>query len=149
MNGKTFVDTNVLLYAYDRVAGPKQETARKVLHGLWLHKTGALSMQVLQEFYFNVTRKIASPLPKTVARRIVGTYVRWWVETGPAQIAMAFSIEDQARISFWDALIVASAHKSGASRIVTEDLNHGQVIAGIKIENPFIAPGSSGRAGDK
>ena len=140
MNGKTFVDSNILLYAYDRCAGWKQDSARRVLLDLWLQKSGILSMQVLQEFYYNVTRKIGTPLPKTVARRIVGNYSRWCVEASPAQIVTAFSIEDEARISFWDALIVASALKSGASRILTEDLNAGQRIAGILIENPFIPP---------
>lgn len=139
MNGKTFVDTNVLLYAYDRTSVTKQNAARKVLHGLWLDKTGVLSMQVLQEFYFNVTRKIASPLPQTTARKIVVTYSRWCVGASPTQIAAAFSIEDKAKISFWDALIVASALSGGASRILTEDMNHGQRIAGLLIENPFVA----------
>jgi predicted nucleic acid-binding protein len=139
MNGKAFVDTNVLLYAYDRSAGWKQDKARKILLDLWLDQSGVLSMQVLQEFYYNVTRKIGSPLPKTIARRIVRSYFRWCLEPSPVQIALAFSIEDAARISFWDALIVASALKSGASRILSEDLNAGQRIAGIPIENPFIA----------
>jgi predicted nucleic acid-binding protein len=94
-------------------------------------------MQVLQEFYFNVTRKIKSPLPQITARGIVRTYARWCVEASHTQIAMAFSIEDHARIGFWDALIVASAIRSGATRILTEDLNSGQRIAGILIENPF------------
>ena len=64
MNAKTFVDTNVLIYAHDADAGTKHETARGVLRDLWGGRTGVLSTQVLQEFYVNVTRKIATPLPK-------------------------------------------------------------------------------------
>ena len=60
------------------------------------------------------------------------------VEIAPADIATAFRIEDEARISFWDALIFAMALKSGARRVLSEDLNPGQKIAGIKIENPFL-----------
>ena len=94
-------------------------------------------MQVLQEFYVNVTRKIASPIPKDAARLVVNTYSIWCVETTPAEISAAFRIEDESRIGFWDALIVASAVKSGAIRILSEDMNAQQKISGVRIENPF------------
>jgi predicted nucleic acid-binding protein len=94
-------------------------------------------MQVLQEFYVNVTRKIARPLSKGSARNVVGSYAIWCVNTTFADVSTAFRIEDEAQIGFWDALIVASALKSGAKRILSEDLNAGQKIARIRIENPF------------
>lgn len=137
MNDKTFVDTNILIYAHDVDAKAKQEAAKRILHELWADRTGVLSMQVLQEFYVNVTRKIAHPISKESARLVVGTYTIWCVETTPAEISSAFRIEDDSRIGFWDALIVASAVKSGARRILSEDLNAGQAIAGVRIENPF------------
>ena len=96
-------------------------------------------MQVLQEFYVNVTRKISRPIPKESARLVVSTYTIWCVETTPMEISSAFRIEDESHIGFWDALIVAAAVKSGASRILSEDLNPGQAIAGVKVENPFAA----------
>jgi predicted nucleic acid-binding protein len=138
MSARDFVDTNVLIYAHDVDAGGKHEVAKSVLRQLWSQRTGVLSTQVLQEFYVNVTRKIASPLPKDVARRVVNAYAIWCSETTPAEIAAAFRIEDESRIGFWDALIVASAVKSGAVRILSEDLNPQQVIAGVRIENPFF-----------
>ena len=95
-------------------------------------------MQVLQEFYVNVTRKIASPLSKDAARLVVNSYSIWCMETTPAEITSAFRIEDESKIGFWDALIVASAAKSGAARLFSEDLNHQQLIAGIRVENPFV-----------
>lgn len=137
MSDKTFVDTNVLIYAHDVDAKAKHERARNVLRDLWSQRAGVLSMQVLQEFYVNVTRKIASPLSKDAARLVVNSYVIWCTETTPAEIAAAFRIEDESRIGFWDALIVASAVKCGAVRILSEDLNAKQAIAGIRIENPF------------
>lgn len=137
MNGKTFVDTNVLIYAHDADAGKKHDTARKLLLELWSEREGVLSTQVLQEFYVNATRKIARPLPRDSARRVVSSYAVWCIDTTPNDIAVAFQIEDASRIGFWDALIVASALKSGASRILSEDLNAGQKISGIRIENPF------------
>jgi len=137
MSDRTFVDTNILIYAHDADAKSKHEVARKVLGELWSERTGVLSMQVLQEFYVNVTRKIAFPLSQDVARMVVNSYAIWCMETTPAEISLAFRIEDETRIGFWDALIVASAAKCGASRILSEDLNAGQMIAGIRIENPF------------
>src|ERR1700692_636999 len=138
MSDKTFVDTNILIYAHDVDAKAKHEVAKGVLRELWSQRTGVLSMQVLQEFYVNVTRKIASPLPKDVARLVVNSYSIWCIETTPAELAAAFRIEDEARIGFWDALIVASAAKSGCERILSEDLNAQQRIAGIRVENPFV-----------
>ena len=137
MSDRTFIDTNVLIYAHDTRAGAKHEVAKGILAELWAGRTGALSLQVLQEFYVNVTRKIPSPLPKNVARVVVESYSSWCVETTPSDISTAFRIEDAARIGFWDALIVASAVRIGAARILSEDLNAGQRIAGIPVENPF------------
>jgi predicted nucleic acid-binding protein len=137
MSGKTFVDTNVLIYAHDIDAETKHQRAGEVLKALWSSRTGALSGQVLQEFYVNVTRKIPKPLSKTAARSVVNSYLVWCVETTPAEISPAFRIEDEVKIMFWDALIVAAAVKAGADRIVTEDLNAGQTISGVRIVNPF------------
>lgn len=137
MNGRTFVDTNVLIYAHDVDAGAKHKIANSVLRGLWGERTGVLSLQVLQEFYVNVTRKIGRPLSKESGRRVVEIYSVWCVESTSTEIFAAFRIEDESRISFWDAMIVALAGKSGATRILSEDLSAGQRIAGLVIENPF------------
>lgn len=137
MNGKTFVDTNVLIYAHDVDGKGKHDTARSVLRDLWSERNGVLSTQVLQEFYVNVTRKIPRPLSKESARLVVNSYAVWCIDTTPGEVLTAFQIEDASKIGFWDALIVAAALKSGATRILSEDLNPGQAIAGIRIENPF------------
>src|ERR1017187_6657082 len=137
MSDRTFVDTNILLYAHDIDAKSKHDVAKTVLAELWRQRTGVLSLQVLQEFYVNVTRKIASPLSKDAARLVVNNYSIWCIETTPAEISNAFRIEDEARIGFWDALIVASAIKCAAVRVLSEDLNPGQVISGVRVENPF------------
>jgi predicted nucleic acid-binding protein len=140
MSAKIFIDTNVLVYAHDLDAGRKQLTAQDVLFGLRQDRSGALSMQVLQEFYNTVTRKLASPLSKEKARAIVEDFSHWCIETTPEEIKRAFQIEDEAQINFWDAMIIAAAIKSGASLILSEDLNPGQIIAGIQIESPFVVP---------
>ena len=137
MSDKSFVDSNVMIYAHDADAGVKRDAAAAVLRELWAQRSGVLSTQVLHEFYVNVTRKIAAPLARSAARAVVDAYAPWCVNTTAAETSAAFRIEDEARISFWDALIVAAALKAGAVRILSEDLNAGQTIAGIRIENPF------------
>ncbi len=138
MSDKTFIDTNVLIYAHDIDANAKHKIAKEVLQELWSERTGVLSAQVLQEFYVNVTRKIPSPLSKDLARLVVSSYAIWCLETTPTEILAAFRIEDESRIGFWDALIISSAAKLGANRILSEDLNAGQRIAGILVVNPFV-----------
>jgi|SRR5579862_5376193 len=138
MSDKTFIDTNVLVYAYDLEAGEKNRIANEILDRLWDERSAVLSVQVLQEFYVNITRKIRTPLIREQGRVVVSQYTRWCVGIEPSDIQSAFRVEEQYRINFWDALIVSSALKSGATRILTEDLNSGERIAGILIANPFM-----------
>lgn len=137
MNDRTFVDTNLLIYAHDVEQKSKHLVAREILTELLRERTLVLSPQVLQEFYVNVTQKVRKPLSKPAAREIVSDFSVWCVDTSPADIAAAFRIEDSARISFWDALICASAQKAGAKVLLSEDMNSGQTIAGVRILNPF------------
>ncbi len=133
-----FIDTNVLIYAHDAEAGERHRRAAEIVTSLWTTRTGLLSVQVLQEFYVNVTRKIPVPLSIVDAREVVRNYTSWRTEwIAPDDVLRASEIEEQNRISFWDALIVTAAVKGSASRILSEDLNPGQVIAGIPVENPF------------
>ena len=138
MSDKFFVDTNILIYAHDVDRKAKYPVARRLLIDLVRARSIVLSPQVLQEFYVNVTRKIAKPISKRVAREIVKDFSVWSIDTAPADIASAFRIEDEAKIGFWDALIYASAAKAGADVILSEDMNAGQKIAGIEIRNPFL-----------
>lgn len=87
----------------------------------------------------NATRKIPSPLPRATAREMIRTYASWQTElVGASEIEAASELEERHQLSFWDALIVATARKGGASRVLTEDMNAGQVISGVRIENPFL-----------
>lgn len=138
MTDVVFVDTNILIYAHDRTAGEKRERAARALEQLWDDRTGRLSVQVLQEFYVTVTQKLATARPG--AREVVRTYTPWvHYPTTPETILRASEIAELAQISFWDALIVASAEQAGASQIYTEDLNPGQTIVGVEIINPLVA----------
>jgi predicted nucleic acid-binding protein len=134
----TFVDTNVLIYAHDPSAGAKHAEARRHLAGLWRDSTGALSVQVLAEMYVNVTRKVARPASAPAARRIVRNYSRWPTYVADVSAVLeASEVAERHRMSFWDALIVVSARAMGAEVLLTEDLSHGQVIEGVRVEDPF------------
>jgi predicted nucleic acid-binding protein len=140
MSDKVFLDTNILIYAYDLDAGQKNAISSAVIKDLWQNRSGIISIQVLQEFYVNVTRKIPNPLPKPKAREIIESYLAWDVELNEVITILAASeIEERYNLSFWDALIVAAACNAKADKIITEDLNHGQMIEGILIENPFAS----------
>ena len=139
MSVRTFVDTNILVYAHDLDSGMKHEIAKEVVFRLWRSKLGVLSTQVLKEFYVTLTRTIPRPLDRPTARRIVKRYFYWKVVINdPEVIIQASEIEETYKISFWDALIVSAAFSQGAATILTEDLNHGQHLEGILIENPFV-----------
>ncbi|NJD36343.1 MAG: PIN domain-containing protein [Betaproteobacteria bacterium] len=139
MTAPRFVDTNILIYAHDRDAGDKRSRAKALLVELWEQGVGCLSVQVLQEFFVNVTRKIPQPLPTAEAREVIRAYlpgVR--VETDGARAIRATEIADAWHTSFWDGMILAAAEKAGATELFSEDLQHGQRIAGVTIVNPFL-----------
>ena len=139
MNDKIFLDTNILLYAHDRDAGLKHDTALSILEKVWEEKIGIISTQVIQEFYVNVTRKTPNPISPVQARGIILNYFSWQVEAiEPQTILTASEIEEKYVLSFWDSLIIAAASQFKAGKILTEDLNHGQTIEGVLIENPFL-----------
>jgi predicted nucleic acid-binding protein len=136
----TFVDTNVLAYAHDTSDQARQPVAAGLLERLWRSREGVLSTQVLTEFYVVVTRKFDPPLTRREARTLVDVYAAWPVVQVDAQLIVAASgLEEQHSFSFWDALIIEAARRSGADRLVSEDLQHGRRIAGLVIDNPFRA----------
>jgi predicted nucleic acid-binding protein len=139
MKDKTFIDSNVLVYAHDLDAEEKHQKAVEIISNLWEEQNGVISTQVLQEFYVNVTRKIPRPQARSKAREIVRNYSLWQTEIiEVADVVRASELEEAHRISFWDALIVVSAAKGGAATLLSEDLNAGQKIGGVVIHNPFV-----------
>ena len=146
MNGeRVFLDTNVLVYAYDRTAGPKHEAACRLLVDLWNGAGGILSVQVLQEFFVAVTRKVPSRLSAAEAREVVEDLLTWEVVSndGPA-VLEANDLQAAEKISFWDALIVAAARRGGAEVLLTEDFADGRAFGDLRVRNPFAGGGGSG-----
>jgi len=134
----TFVDSNVLAYAHDLSETRRQPIARELLDALWTSRTGLLSTQILQEFYVVATRKFDPPMSRRAAREIVALYGTWpVVQVDVVLILTASQLEERHRLSFWDALVVEAARVGGATRLVTEDLQDGRRVGGLRIENPF------------
>lgn len=133
-----FVDTNVLVYAYDRTAGSKFERARELMERLWDSGEGVVSTQVLEEFYVTVTVKIPNRLKPRAARQIISDLATWTVailET--PDILSASEMAERYRLSFWDGLILAAAHKEGAATVWSEDFGHGHKYGEITAYNPL------------
>jgi len=135
---RVFLDTNIIVYAYDRDAGRKHEIAKALLIDLWNAKGGVLSTQVLQEFYVTVTKKVASPLTPESAREIIEDFLTWEVVTNDGEAVLeAIDLQINEKISFWDALVVAAAGKGRADILLSEDLSDGRKFGDLSIRNPF------------
>ncbi len=135
---KTFIDTNIIIYAYDVTAGEKHKTAGIILADLWNSGLGVISTQVLQEFFVNVVQKIPKPIDKRQAQKIVRDFLKWHVvvNTGDS-IIEAIDICLKYEYSFWDSMIIEAAIKGDAAILISEDLQDGQVVDGVTIKNPF------------
>jgi predicted nucleic acid-binding protein len=134
---RTFLDTNILLYCDDPADIAKQKRALALVLEHKAQRTGVLSLQALQEYFWNATRKLG--LDIELARQKVEVYSRFEVvEPVVGDIFAAIDLHRLHRISYWDALVVHCARKSGCRVVLTEDLQHGQVIDGVRIVNPFL-----------
>ena len=137
---RQFVDTNVLVYAYDVTAGGKHVRARGLIEELWNTREGCLSVQVLQEFFVTTTRKIPKPIDPQAAARIIGDLARWHVHAPTASdVLAAIDIHQRTGASFWDAMVLRSAKELGCKTLHSEDLNAGQIYEGVEVRNPLLA----------
>ena len=141
MTGSAFLDTNVVVYAFDDDEPGKQEQARALLITPPTDVL-VLSTQVLAEFYVTVTRKLARPLDPAIAREAVAALSELPVVSTDADLVLAgIDVSDRYQLSLWDGLIVQAAIAAGCETILTEDLTDGSVLAGVRIQNPFVAAG--------
>jgi len=134
---KQFADTNILLYAYDNEQVSKRQKAISIVGaGMTQLGTIAISVQVLQEFYVNYLKKGGT---KPQARQIVEDLSHWpVVDNSRELLGHALVLSERWQISLWDAGILAAAFASGATELLTEDLNHGQDYGGVLVLNPFL-----------
>jgi predicted nucleic acid-binding protein len=137
---REFVDADVLIYAFDTSAGRKKAVAEQLLARCWESGAGCLSVQVLQEFFVTVTKKVTHPLALDDAAERVREFATWKVfAPTAADVLGAIAIQKASKLSFWDAMVLQAAAESGCDVLWTEDLNDGQVIRGVRIRNPFAA----------
>ena len=143
MTVRTFIDTNILIYADDLDAGVKNRVAQQVLRGLITSRSAVVSTQVLQEYFVVATRKLG--VPAKIARKKI--HLLSTLEVAQVDLAAILGAIDLLRLhslSFWDALILRSAATAGCTTLLTEDLQHGQVIEGVRVENPFRSEAKKG-----
>ena len=134
---RTFFDSNILLYADDARFDAKRKRAIALILQHREQGTAVLSLQVLQEYFSIATRKLG--VDPGEARRKVEIYARFHlVEPRLTDVFEAIDIYRLHRINYWDAMVVLCAGKSGCLQVLTEDLQHGQVIGGVRIVNPFL-----------
>ena len=135
-NVRAFLDTNVLVYSDDPRDPGKQARAFDLIAEHLRSRTGVVSLQVLQEYFVAATGKLK--LNSELAKQRVEAFARFHVaEPTVTDILAAIDFHRLHNLSFWDALIVTSARRSGCSILLTEDLQHGQTLDGIRIVNPF------------
>ncbi len=133
-----FFDTNVLVYLVDEDEPEKQTIARGLIEQHLSEVAVMISVQVLREFYW-VARRLDHPLSEEKAREAVNDFAEFAsVAEDSGMVLKAVRRHREMSLSLWDALIVEAALKAGADRLFTEDLQHGQVIEGMRVENPFL-----------
>jgi predicted nucleic acid-binding protein len=135
-----FVDSNVLVYAFEKSSSPKKRVAQRLMNELMEEDRLRVSTQVLQELFVTLTRKVVQRCSSEEALAVLEDLTAWpLMVVDYAAIRAAVGLADQAKLAFWDALIVIAAARAGAAVLYTEDLNDGQEILGVRISNPFAA----------
>ena len=137
MSGLAFFDTNVLVYADDASSPEKQDRAIKLFAEHLRRGTAVVSLQVLQEYFAAVTRKLGVA-PEMAQRKVEILARSRVVRFEASDVIAAIELHGLTRISFWDALIVHAARSAGAAGLYTEDLQSGAVLGGVRAVNPFV-----------
>jgi predicted nucleic acid-binding protein len=136
MSVRSFFDTNVLVYADDKGAPPKQKRAVELVSEHRRSRTGVISLQVLQEYFVTVTRKLH--VDARVARRKIELLAEFDVASPDVgDVLAAIDLHRLHGINFWDGLIVHSAKQAGCSVLFSEDMQAAREIDGVRIVNPF------------
>jgi predicted nucleic acid-binding protein len=134
---RTFLDTNLLLYCDDASNPGKQTAALQLVLEHLRQRTGVVSLQILQEYFVNATRKLG--LDSDFTRQKVEVYSRFHVvEPTTSDVLAAIDLHRLYRLSFWDCMILHCAKLSGCAVLLTEDMQHSQTVNGVRIVNPFI-----------
>ncbi|MDF1568059.1 MAG: PIN domain-containing protein [Spirochaetaceae bacterium] len=138
MSDKTFVDTNILVYARDAGDPQKHQIAKSLMEDLWKSGLGRISTQVCGEYFVTVTGKLSRPMTSQAAWEDIEDLAAWKpVAVDMGILRVARHVQNRYGLGWWDSAVVAAASHEGCSTILTEDLNAGQDYLGVKAVNPF------------
>jgi predicted nucleic acid-binding protein len=138
MPGRTFFDTNVLVHLFDADAPDEQARAREALQVSLERGVAVVSTQVLQEFFVTVTHKLARPLPAAEAESALRRLMELPVVQVDPDLTLAAAVSARRdRISFWNALILATASAAGCGEVLSGDLEHGRSFGRVRVVDPF------------
>lgn len=140
MSAKFFLDTNIFVYTFDSSAPAKADIATGLVHAALQSHQGAISYQVVQEFFNVALRRFAEPMNATDAAQYLNTVFRplLRIHSSPALFVEALDIQMKHGLSWYDSLIVAAALQAGCTRLLSEDMQHGRTFGALRIENPFL-----------
>jgi predicted nucleic acid-binding protein len=140
MKGRSFIDTNILIYAFAETEDERHEIARTLVADLLDQQNACASVQVLKEFHAVATKKVAKPLSRREAAIVIRDLCSSCTiaDETVAQLQRALDLVTEYRISIWDASIVAAAEATGCAQLYTEDLTHGAKIGTMLVTNPLI-----------
>ena len=139
MSDLVFIDTNVLIYAVDDKDKAKRDRARTWLAHCWENRCGRLSNQVLNKFYVNVRKKLGSAEVIPLAKDEIRRYEQWKPQLiDRSLVESAWVIETRYGFSYWDSMVVAAAQRQECAMLLTEDMQHGQVVDRLRVVNPFL-----------
>src|SRR5271169_3893230 len=139
MSGRFFLDTNLFVYTFDAKAPAKAKKAGQLIRQAADTGEGIISYQVVQEFFSVALRRFAQPMSVAEAEQYLITVLRplLAVHSSPAIYFEALRIAERHRMPWYDSLIVAAAVEGQCGKIYSEDFQHGRLIEGLRIENPF------------
>ncbi len=144
MSDKFFLDTNIFVYSFDRGAVAKARRAAQLIRSALNTQKGIISYQVVQEFFNVALQRFAQPMKLDEAEQYYSTTLRplLGIHSSQALYLEALQFQSRYRLSWYDSLIVAAAIQAQCQILMTEDLQHGQKFADLRVENPFLSPAS-------
>jgi predicted nucleic acid-binding protein len=140
MSDKYFLDTNIFVYSFDATAPAKRTRALELIQDAIETGLGVISTQVMQEFLNAATRKFTVPLTSEDATLYLQQVLNPLCHVYPdlALYKTCLEIQAETGYSFYDSLMLAGSIRAGCTQLLSEDLQHGQVVRGVTIENPFL-----------
>ncbi len=141
MNGKFFLDTNIIVYAVDRSDPPKLRRATQLIRDAIGTRKGVVSFQVVQEFFQVALKRFVRPMTSAEAEEYLATVLSPLLSVHSSEELYAGGLRLQARyrLSWYDALIVQAARQAQCSTLYSEDFQHGQKFDNLQIVNPFLS----------